>query len=130
MSGEDKAQAFFENNSKAYEAFENLKTYISEFCPEAKIAVQDSVISFRTSIGFAYISLPSEETSPSPLFTVAFTNRKRISNPRIEKTIRPVPNGSYVYHVSIYSNSNIDAELKSWIRQSYEYSKLSYLRRA
>ncbi len=130
MSGEDKAQAFFDSNPKAYEAFENLKTYISEFCPDAKIAVQDSVISFRTAIGFAYISLLSEETSAAPLFTVAFINKKRISNPRIEKTLRPVPNGSYVYHVCVYSKTNIDAELKSWIRQSYEYSKLSYLRRA
>ena len=130
MSGEDKAQAFFENNPVSYKAFESLKSYIGEFCPDAKIAVQDSVISFRTSMGFAYISLPTQNTSVPSLFTLAFTNKKKISNPRIEKTLRPVPNGSYVYHVSIQSCSDIDSELKSWVRQSYEYSKLSYLRRA
>lgn len=128
MSGEDKAQAFFENNPVSYAAFEDLKSYIGEFCPEAKIAVQDSVISFRTTVGFAYVSLPS--SCQSSFFTLAFTNKKRLTNPRIDKTLRPVPDGSYVYHVQIQSISDIDAELKSWIRQSYEYSRLSYLRRA
>ncbi len=128
MSGEDKAQAFFENNPVSYAAFEDLKSYIGEFCPEAKIAVQDSVISFRTTVGFAYVSLPS--SCQSSFFTLAFTNKKRLTNPRIDKTLRPVPDGSYVYHVQIQSSSDIDAELKSWIRQSYEYSRLSYLRRA
>ncbi len=128
MSGEDKAQAFFNDNPVSLEVFENLKTYIGEFCPEAKIAVQDSVIAFRTSVGFAYVALPSETSKPS-LFTVTFTNKKKIANDRIEKTLQPLPNGSYVYHVPIKSSNDIDSELKSWIRQSYEYSKLNYLRR-
>lgn len=130
MSGEDKAQAFFGNNRMSYEAFEDLKSYIEEFCPDAKIAIQDSVIAFRTSVGFTYVSLPPTDSPSSSLFTLAFTNRKRLSNPRIEKAIRPVPDGSYVYHVQVQSSSDIDAELKSWVRQSYEYSRLSYLRRA
>lgn len=130
MSGEDKAQAFFGNNRMSYEAFEDLKSYIEEFCPDAKIAVQDSVIAFRTSVGFTYVSLPPTDSQSSSLFTLAFTNRKCLSNPRIEKAIRPVPDGSYVYHVQVQSSSDIDAELKSWVRQSYEYSRLSYLRRA
>ena len=128
MSGEDKAQAFFNDNPVSLEVFENLKSYIGEFCPEAKIAVQDSVIAFRTSVGFAYVALPSETSKPS-LFTLTFTNKKKIANDRIEKIMQPLPNGSYVYHVPIKSSNDIDSELKSWIRQSYEYSKLNYLRR-
>lgn len=131
MSGEDKARTFFGSNAMSYEAFEELKSYIGEFCPEAKIVVQDSVISFRTAVGFAYVSLPSAGSSHPCLFTLAFTSRKHLSNnPRIEKVVRPVHDGSYVYHVQIHSCTDIDAELKSWVRQSYEYSRLSYLRRA
>ena len=46
---------------------------------------------------------------------------------RIEKTVQPVPGShSFVYHIGIRSAEDIDSEIKGWIRQSYEYSKLNY----
>lgn len=129
MSGEDKAQAFFESKPTSLEAFESLKLYINDFCPEARIAIQDSLIAFKTSAGFAYISLPSDGDQ-SVLFTLAVTNRKKISSTRIDKVVQPIDNSPYVYHISIRSVEDIDSELKSWVRQSYEYSRLNYLRRA
>ena len=61
------------------------------------------------------------------LFNLAITNRKKISSARIEKVVNPAPGThSYIYHIGIKSTSDIDSEIKTWIRQSYEYSKLNY----
>ena len=71
-------------------------------------------------------------TLPSPgdnsvLFNLAITNRKKLSSDRIDKIVQPAPGTkSYVYHILIHSADDIDSEIKSWIRQSYEYSKLNY----
>ncbi len=127
MSGEDKATGFFGTHLDSLKAFESLKVYIDDMCPNARIAVQDSLLVFKTDAGFAYISLPSSVSDDS-LFNLALTSRRKISNSRIEKTVDPVPGrNSYVYHIAIKSADDIDSEIKGWVRQSYEYSKIKYL---
>ena len=126
MSGEEKALAFFESNPTSLPAFESLKLYIDNMCPEAKISIQGSLLVFRTSAGFAYVSLPVEKDG-SILFNLALTNRKKLESSRIDKVVKPAPGSrSYVYHIGIHSADDIDSEVKAWIRQSYEYSKLNY----
>lgn len=126
MSGEDKAVGFFGSNKESLDAFNDLKHYINDFCPDAVISVQGSVLAFRTAAGFAYVSLPPT-ADHSVLFNLAITNRKKITSPRIERVFNPVPGTrSYVYHIGIRSTNDIDSEIKTWIRQSYEYSKLNY----
>jgi hypothetical protein len=126
MSGEDKAVGFFGDHIDSLKAFESLKIYINDFCPDAVISIQGSLLSFRTGAGFAYVSLPADD-SQKVLFNLAITNRKKIVSDRIEKTVPPVPGTrSFVYHIGIRSASDIDSEIKGWIRQSYEYSKLNY----
>lgn len=126
MSGEDKAMGFFGSNRDSLKAFEQLKQYINDICPNAVISVQGSLLAFRTSAGFAYVSLPVQGGSPV-LFNLAVTNRKKISSERIEKVVQTAPGSkSYVYHIGIRSIDDIDNEIKSLIRQSYEYSKLNY----
>lgn len=126
MSGEDKAVGFFGFNKESLDAFNDLKHYINDFCPDAVISVQGSVLAFRTAAGFAYVSLPPT-ADHSVLFNLAITNRKKITSPRIERVVNPVPGTrSYVYHIGIRSTNDIDSEIKTWIRQSYEYSKLNY----
>ena len=125
MSGEDKAVGFFGSNKESLDAFNDLKHYINDFCPDAVISVQGSLLAFRTAAGFAYISLPADDGSV--LFNLALTNRKKLTSSRIEKTVQPVPGShSFVYHIGIRSAEDIDSEIKGWIRQSYEYSKLNY----
>ena len=63
MSGEDKAVGFFGDHIDSLKAFECLKLYINDFCPDAVISVQGSLLAFRTAAGFAYISLPSDDGS-------------------------------------------------------------------
>ncbi len=126
MSGEDKAAAFFQSSPTSLPAFESLKLYIKDFCPDARISVQGSLLVFRTSAGFAYVTLPPDGDH-SVLFNLAITNRKKLSSDRIDRVVQPAPGTrSYVYHIGIHSADEIDSEIKSWIRQSYEYSKLNY----
>ena len=126
MSGEDKAMGFFGSNLDSLKAFERLKLYINDICPNAVISVQGSLLAFRTAAGFAFVSLPSQAGSPV-LFNLAVTNRKKISSDRIDKVVQTAPGAhSYVYHIGIRSVDDIDNEIKSLIRQSYEYSKLNY----
>ena len=126
MSGEDKAVGFFGNHIDSLKAFERLKIYIDDFCPDAVISIKGSLLSFRTRAGFAYVSIPTDD-SGNVLFNLALTNRKKITSSRIDKTVPPVPGTqSFVYHIGIRSASDIDSEVKGWIRQSYEYSKINY----
>ena len=54
MSGEDKAMGFFGSNLDSLKAFERLKLYINDICPNAVISIQGSLLAFRTAAGFAY----------------------------------------------------------------------------
>ena len=115
MSGEDKAVGFFGSNKESLDAFNDLKHYINDFCPDAVISVQGSVLAFRTAAGFAYVSLPPS-ADHSVLFNLAITNRKKITSPRIERVVNPVPGTrSYVYHIGIRSTNDIDSEIKGII---------------
>ena len=126
MSGEDKAMGFFGSNLDSLKAFERLKLYINDICPNAVISVQGSLLAFRTAAGFAYVSLPTPGGEPV-LFNLAVTNRKKLASDRIERVVQTAPGSrSYVYHIGIRSVDDIDGEIKSLIRQSYEYSKLNY----
>ena len=93
MSGEDKAVGFFGNHIDSLKAFERLKIYIDDFCPDAVISIQGSLLSFRTRAGFAYVSIPTDD-SGNVLFNLALTNRKKITSSRIDKTVPPVPGTS------------------------------------
>lgn len=127
MSGEDKAMGFFGSNLDSLKAFERLKLYINDICPNAVISVQGSLLAFRTAAGFAYVSLPAPGNGEPVLFNLAVTNRKKIASDRIERVVQTAPGSrSYVYHIGIRSVDDIDGEIKSLIRQSYEYSKLNY----
>lgn len=124
MSGEDKALAFFGDNSNSLEVFETLKLYIGEFCPQARISVQDSLLAFRTNAGFAYVTKASDS---STLFDLAVTSRRRVKNMKESMTEQQIPEThSYIYHIPICSQSDIDTDVKNLIRQSYEYSKFNY----
>jgi len=126
MSGEDRAVVFFGSDSRSLEAFNLLKNFLDEVCPDVRISIQDSLLAFKTNAGFAYVSLPSGKES-SMLFNLAITTRKKLSSSRIYKAVQPIPGiPSYVYHIGIRSVLDIDSELKAWIRQSYEYSKLRF----
>ncbi len=126
MSGEDKAMGFFGSNLDSLKAFEQLKLYINDICPNAVISIQGSLLAFRTAAGFAYVSLPSKD-GDAVLFNLAVTNRKKIASDRFDKVVQTAPGSrSYVYHIGIKSVDDIDSEIKSLIRQSYEYSKLNY----
>ena len=126
MSGEDKAMGFFGSNLDSLKAFERLKLYINDICPNAVISIQGSLLAFRTAAGFAYVSLPAPGGEPV-LFNLAVTNRKKLASDKIDRIVQTAPGSrSYVYHISIKSIDDIDSEVKSLIRQSYEYSKLNY----
>lgn len=126
MSGEDRARAFFGSDQSSIEAFNKLLCLIDEVCPDVRVCQQDSLLTFKSSSGFAYVSLPSKNDS-SMLFNLAITTRRKISSSRICRTVQPIPGmASYVYHINIKSPLDIDNELRTWVRQSYEFSKLGY----
>lgn len=126
MSGEDRAVAFFGSDQTCIDAFNKLKSFLDEVCSDIHITIQDSLLAFKSSAGFAYVSLPAEGES-SCLFNLAFTTRKKITSARILRAVQPIPGTpAYVYHIGIRSVMDIDTELKAWVRQSYEYSKLRF----
>ncbi|MCF0238654.1 MAG: hypothetical protein HUK24_08650 [Sphaerochaetaceae bacterium] len=127
MSGDDKALAFLGNNLDSKEAFEILTAYISTSCPDARINVQNSLIMFKTNNAFAFVSLP-ENKNENMLFNLALTIKKPIESQRIDKVIRPTEKSAFVVHIPIRDKEDIDQELMSWIRQSYEYSRRSFSR--
>ena len=127
MSGEDRARQFFRDRPQGLRAFETLRDCIGSFCPDATISVQDSLISFRTSAGFAYVSLPGDGSGV--LFNLAVVSRRPVDSHRVSRVVR-TDGGTCMCHIAVRSEEDIDHELKGWIRQSYEYSRLPYLRRA
>jgi hypothetical protein len=110
---------FFAGYEASRPLFEALREAIEELGP-AELRVTKSQIAFYRRKAFAWAWIPDQylRGKHAPLvLTLGF--RYRDSSPRWKEIVEPYP-GRFTHHLEIYSASDIDAEVLSWLRIAWE----------
>ncbi len=81
-------------------------------------------VSFGAGRKFAWVWLPQLWTSKRPenSITLTFDAGRRIDHERIAEAVEPRP-GRWTHHVIIEKESDIDEDVRAWLREAYEAAR-------
>jgi hypothetical protein len=86
----------------------------------AELRVTKSQVSFRRRRAFAWAWVPEMylRGRQAPLgLTLSFTNRT--DSPRWKEIVEPAP-GRFTHHLELYSEAEIDDEVRRWLQEEWE----------
>jgi len=103
--------------------YETLKTHLAETCPDMKIKVSKSQISFYNRHMFAMVSPPARRKKgwPKEFMMVSFGLPYQADSPRIAVSVEAYRN-RWTHHVLVETKHDIDEMLLGWIAEAYEFS--------
>lgn len=84
------------------------------------ISVTKSQIAFRRIKAFAWAWVPGKylHGKHAPLvLSMAFTSPN--GSPRWKQVVEPAP-GRFMHHLELYSESDVDDEVRGWLRRAWE----------
>lgn len=110
---------FFEGFDQSREIFGSLQKTVISIGP-ATIKVSKSQIAFVRSRIFARVWIPERHLGrkAAPLvLTLGF--RYRDASPRWKEIVEPAK-GRFTHHLELYAPSELDSEVKEWLRAAWE----------
>ncbi len=115
-------EGFFEGRPGALALFNTVCKYI-ESLGSVTIEPLKTQISFGAKRKFAWVWLPQTwiKKRPENSLTLTFDLNHKVEGPRIEEAVEPRP-GRWTHHVVIEQQSDLDDEVKGWLREAYENS--------
>jgi hypothetical protein len=109
---------YFEGNEESRRLFEAVHKIIKTF-GNAEIRVTKSQVAFRRRKSFAWVWIPGKylrrEAAPLVL-TLSFPDKDPSS--RWKEIVEPSP-GRLTHHLELYSTSDIDEEVRSWLKDAW-----------
>ncbi len=113
----------FTGRPAAFRLFGNVRKFIETLGPVTVEATKTQV-SFGTTKKFAWVWLPQMYTKKRPenSITLAFAAGRHIINDRIAQAVEPRP-GTWTHHVVIEKGSDLDDDVKDWIREAFASAK-------
>ncbi len=116
-------EGFFAGRPESFRLFEIVRKYIESFGP-VKIEAMKTQISFGAKTGFAWVWLPQMwiKKRPENSITLTFDVGHRIEHPKIEDAVEPRP-GRWTHHVIIEKESDLDENVRAWLREAYEFTQ-------
>jgi hypothetical protein len=111
-------EEFFAGQEETRGLFETLREAIDAIGP-ATLRVTKSQIAFRRRKAFAWAWMPGKylHGRHAPL-VLTFVFRRRIPSPRWKEIVEPSP-GRFTHHLELYSASEIDDEVRDWLRAAW-----------
>jgi hypothetical protein len=113
------ADKFFEGYPESKPLFDALCEALDKLSP-FEMQVTKSQIAFRRRKAFAWVWVPARylRRKSAPLvLTMGF--RYRQSSPRWKEIVEPRP-GYFTHHLELYSVTDINDEVVSWLRSAWE----------
>jgi hypothetical protein len=110
---------FFSGREESRRVFDVLHATIDALGP-AEIRVTKSQVAFRRSKAFAWAWVPGMylHGGQAPLvLTLSFARPN--ASPRWKEVVNPAP-GRFTHHLELHSGSEIDGEVRSWLREAWE----------
>ena len=114
---------FFDPMPQALPLYQALREHVAAACPDLRVKVSKTQISFYHRRLFAMVSLPLRRRRgwPPCCLVVTFGLGRRAESPRILQAIEPYP-GRWTHHLVIGTVEEIDDELMAWAREAYNFA--------
>ena len=114
---------FFDPMPQALPLYQALREHVAAACPDLRVKVSKTQISFYHRRLFAMVSLPLRRRKgwPPCCLVVTFGLGRRAESPRILQAIEPYP-GRWTHHLVIGTVEEIDDELMAWAREAYNFA--------
>ncbi len=112
----------FAGRPKCMQLFKAVRRSVRAMGPVQESTTKTQV-SFGTRRKFAWVWLPQMwiRTAPEDSIVLTFGLDHRVKDARIKESLEPYP-GRFVHHIVISRSSEIDARVKAWLRDAYEFS--------
>jgi predicted transport protein len=110
---------FFAGKTLPKQLFEAVHQAV-ESIGEFSIRVSKSQIAFRRGRNFALVWMPEQylKRKAAPL-VLTIMLRERDTSPRWKEVVEPTP-GRFTHHLELYETSDVDEEVKTWLRKAWE----------
>lgn len=81
--------------------------------------VSRSQIAFRRSRGFAFVWRPAQYVRSAVPAVLSIATLHRLESPRFKEVVQPAPT-TWMHHLEVGDPSEIDDEVRDWLRLAYE----------
>ena len=114
-------EEFFSGRPFSKQLYEIVYREVKNF-GEVNIQVTKSQVAFRKERNFAWVWIPGQylKGKTAPL-VLTLSYRHRDDSPRWKEIVEPAP-GRFTHHLELYEPSDIDEEVVSWLRNTWEES--------
>ena len=101
--------------------FQYIERFI-ESLGRVEIKVSKTQVAFKNKKQFAWVWLPmpSDKKRPPKSIVLSFSLGKPVDNPQIVQVVEPYP-GRWMHHVIIQDNTDINEEVKGWLKEAYDF---------
>ena len=99
--------------------YEAVRDVVLSFGP-VEVEATRTQVAFRAARRFAYLWMPRIAFGRGPAdLHLTFDLARRLDSPRVKEAVQPRP-GLWTHHVVLARPSDLDAEARAWLRESYE----------
>jgi len=113
-------EQLFAGRPAALELFFVTRAVIESFGP-VLMEVMKTQVSFGAKTKFAWVCLPQMwiRKQPEEGIALTFSLKRRIGDSRVKEVVEPRP-GRFTHHVFIWTEADLDNEVRAWLREAYE----------
>ena len=115
---------FFQGREEALPLYGAVLERIYEACPEVRIEVKKTQISFFARYMFAAASFtpvgPARDR-PRPFLTVSLCLPERLEGPRVAAAVEPYP-GRWTIHILLGRPEDADGALTGWLQRAAAFA--------
>ena len=114
------AMQFFDRRSHELSLYQAFARKVLAACPDTRIRVLKTQITFENRHGFAFVSLPRRKVK-QPTIVVSFGLSYRVDSPRIWVASEPYPN-RWTHHVLVSDEAQLDDVLMGWVKEAAAFA--------
>lgn len=107
--------------------FASIHTYLKSLGPVEAIPYKTQISfggkAFATNFAFVWLPQMLGQKMPENSLMLTFDLPRQAQSPRIRQSVKLRPD-RWVHHVLIAKRGEIDGDVKSWLRESFELGKL------
>ena len=121
-------EGLFDGRPVSLLLFQEVRRFIESLGP-VNIGATKTQVSFGTTRKFAWVWLPQTwiKKQPDSSITLAFSLDRQIIHDRIRQAVEPSP-GRWTHHVVITQESDLDEDVRGWLREAYAFGQSKWRR--
>lgn len=110
---------FFGPHEESRRLFDAVRAAVDDVLGETDVSVTRSQVAFRRRTGFAYVWRPAQYLDRGAPLVLTIGLRRRDTSARWKEVAEPHP-GRFTHHLELYSEADIDDEVRGWLREAWE----------